>query len=129
MSEHFLKSLVQYLRTNLSTITFHSGHWIAQDRTFPCALIKEAGGTRPFHSYYTHAVTVIVEDDSFMDCRDVIYQIHDLLLDGKGLTLPAVVTGDDPIQAEVVEVMGIPQPIGENERGVFSWTFNLVVRR
>ena len=129
MAENFLKSLVQYLRNNISTINFHPGRWIANDRTYPAALIKGSGGTRPFHAYYTHAVTVIVEDDSFFDCQDKAYEIHDLLLDGKGIVLPAVVTGDDPITAEVIEILGIPQYVGQNERGIETFSFNLVVRR
>ncbi len=129
MSENFLKSLVQYIRNNISTITFYPGHWYEGERSVPCALILEAGGTRPFHAYYSHFVTVTVEDDSFMDCRDHAYTIHDLLLDGKGVTLPAVVTGDSAIQAEVIEVLGIPQSLGQNERGIYSFVFNFVVRR
>ena len=129
MSENFLKSLVQYLRNNISTITFHPGKWLSAERTVPCSLIKETGGTRPFHAYYSHFVTVITEDDSYFDCRDQAYVIHDLILDGKGVTLPAVVTGDSDISAEVIEVLGIPQYLDQNERGIFSFVFDFVIRR
>jgi hypothetical protein len=92
-------------------------------------MIREAGGDRPFHGYFTHAVTILVEDDSNMDCRSRIYEIFDLLLDGKGITLPAVETGDDDIRAEVIEAVSLPQLVGETERGRFSYSFNVVIRR
>ena len=128
MSVHFLKSLIQYLRDNLSEITFHPDTWMNEDRAVPCCLVTESGGTIPFHADYTRAVTFLVEDDSKMDCRARAYEIHDFLLDGKGITLPAVETGDDDITAEVIESVNLPQYVSETERGRVYYSFNMVIR-
>ena len=127
MAENFIRSLVQYLRDRITTSTFYANSWPA-GRAVPAVLVREMGGERRFHGIRNYAVNILVEDDDPSDCRTRIYEIFDSLLDGKGITLPATVTGDSPIVAEVVDIPGLPSPLGESERGRFQWTFNMIAR-
>lgn len=128
MSENLLKSLVQYLRNNLPGYTYYPGHWPAE-RSRPCILVRELGGPAFFHGVRHHAVYILAEDSSYMDCRDACFAVYDLLRDSKGVNLPAVDTGDSPVRIETIEVAGMPQSLGEDSEGQFHFTIDVIMRR
>lgn len=126
-----IRELATYVANNTS-LALESTLWAgfrpshAPDRCV--ALLESTGGL--VNSYFPDAgekpVQILSRAESYWDARADIYTVFDLLKSKAQVTLPVV--GSTTYKAEFIEAQTFPQSVGQDERGLWEFSSNLVIR-
>lgn len=126
-----IREIAQYIEDNTDfTIgtTLQVGHRTPEAPDECVAVLENAGGKPEFSipDSVEKAVQILARAETYLTARNNAYIIYDLLHGKSGITLPVVEGGE--YLANVIEAMSVPQPIGQDEKGLWEFSVNFVLR-
>lgn len=127
-----LKEFVTYIATNISALTRDTNLFAGfrpNDAPDECVVVLESNGGS-VNSYFPDAgekpIQILSRAESYWTARSNSYLVHDLLKSKSQITLPVV--GSTTYKAEFIEAVDFPQSLGQDERGLWEFSQNFVVR-
>lgn len=127
-----IKEITQYIKDNSSLIigsNLFSGHR-PLNAPVECVVVLENAGGKPEFSIpdsVEKAVQILTRAETYFTARANAYAIYWFLHGKAGIALPIITTGEEYL-VNVIEAMNVPQPIGQDEKGLWEFSTNFIFR-
>lgn len=127
-----IKEISKYIENNTGFVIgtdLFTGHRPANAQN-ECVVILEGAGGKPEFSIpdsVEKAIQILTRAKSYFTARADSYTIYNLLHGKSGITLPVVTSGEEYL-VNVIEAMNVPQPIGQDAKGLWEFSTNFIFR-
>ncbi len=103
----------------------------AQDAPVRCHTFLESGGALPAFELVDrvdYMLQVATRGETYQQARVDAYEIFDAINGTAGWQIPALVSDGQAYEAQVIEALAAPQYIGQDEKGAFEFSCNVMFR-
>ncbi len=129
-----LKELSTWICTKVSGLTIGVNVQIgfrAQDAPVRCHTFLESGGALPAFELVDrvdYMLQIATRGETYQQARADAYAIFDAINGTAGWQIPALISGGQDYEAQVIEALAAPQYIGQDEKGAFEFSTNYLWR-
>jgi hypothetical protein len=103
----------------------------ALDAPIRCHTILESGGMIPAFELpdcVDYLLQIATRGETYQQAREDAYAIFDAINGTAGWQIPALVSGGQDYEAQVIEALAAPQYIGQDEKGAYEMSTNFLFR-
>lgn len=127
-----IKEIAQYIEDNTDFVigtTLQVGHRIPKAPDECVAVLENTGGKPEFSipDSVEKAIQILTRAKTYFTARSNAYIVYDLFHGKSGITLPVVAGGEEYL-VNVIEAMNVPQSIGQDEKGLWEFSTNFILR-
>lgn len=127
-----IKEITKYIGDNSSLVigtNLFGGHR-PPNAPNECVVILENAGGKPEYSIpdsVEKAIQILTRAATYFTARANAYALYAFLHGKSGITLPVITSGEEYL-VNVIEAMNVPQPIGQDEKGLWEFSTNFIFR-
>jgi len=125
-----LKELSVWIVTKVAGLTIGSNVQVgfrADDAPVRCHVILETGGALPAFELVDridYMLQIVSRAATYQDARADAWAIFDAINGTAGWQIPALTSGGQAYEAQVIQALAAPQYIGEDEQGAHEFSCN-----
>jgi hypothetical protein len=129
-----LKELSTWIVTRVAGLTIGGNVQVgfrAQDAPVRCHTFLESGGALPAFELVDrvdYLLQVATRGETYQQARADAYEIFDAINGTAGWQIPALTSGSQAYEAQVIEALAAPQWIGTDEKGAHEFSTNYQFR-
>jgi hypothetical protein len=129
-----LKELTVFICSKVTGLTIGGNVQVgfrAQDAPVRCHTFLESGGALPAFELVDrvdYMLQVATRGETYQQARADAYAIFDAINGTAGWQIPALVSGGQDYEAQVIEALAAPQFIGQDEKGAHEMSCNYMFR-
>ena len=127
-----IKEIATYINANTSLV-LESTLWTGfrpSNAPNDCVVILETGGGKvdsDFPDAGDRMIQILSRAKSYWDARSNIYLVHDVMKSKAQIDLPQIAPNPQ-YRMQFVEAVDFPQSLGQDEKGLWEFSQNFVIR-
>lgn len=125
-----LKEISEWLVTQVAGLTIGSNVQVgfrAQGAPVRCHVVLETGGALPAFELadrIDYMLQIVTRAATYQDAREDAWEIFDAINGTAGWQIPALTSGGQAYEAQVIQALAAPQYIGPDEKGAHEFSCN-----